>query len=333
MIINIYAKFMRVLRVGSLLMAGWGYPVRSLAVEVDPPRLRIEPAGKVDLGSLGPRERKAQHYTFTNTSGAPIALRVFELAPGVTVDGPALRQPIPAGARAALELQVDATDWVGFQPRNVRLGTDDPHQGAYYLPTVMVVRPDLAVDRERGDFGEVRVPSSPQETFRFRRETGAPVVLKVTGPLPPYLMLEQEEGRGSASLVFTLRSRLVPPGATMGLERIHVETNAPLEPRFDLYLGWKLRRAIESAPSRLVFQNARDRVLPLAIQSLSGQPFRILKAEVEGDGFQVDPPGALASARQELTVLRSAQAPVRATLVLTFQGDLDPLRVPLAYLP
>jgi len=316
-----------------LLVGSGPLPAHAPAVEVDPPRLRIEPAGKVDLGSLGPRERKRQRYTFTNVSGAPLALRVFDLAPGVTVDGPALRQPILPGAGAVLDVWVDATDWVGFQPRNIRLGTDDPRQGAYYLPTRMVVRPDLTVDPARLDFGEVRVPSSPRGTFRFRRETGTPVVLRVTQPLPPYLVLEQEGGQGAASLSFALRTRQVPPGATMGFERIQVATNAPLEPRFDLYLSWHLRRPIDPAPSRVVFQNARDRSLPVRLTALSGQPFRIQKAQVEGPGFEVDLPSATAGPLQEVTVIRTAQAAARAMLVLTFEGDFEPLKVPLAYLP
>ena len=318
---------------GAWFLVGLVINFHAIARAADPPRLRIEPAGKVDLGSLGPRERKAQRYTFTNTSGAPIALRVFDLAPGLRVEGPALRQPIPAGARATLDLWVDATDWVGFQARNVRLGTDDPGQGTYYLPTAMVVRPDLTVPEARKDFGDVRVPGSPQETFRFVRETGAPVVLRVPQALPPYLELEQDEGQGSASLSFSLRSQEVPPGVTRGFERIQVETNVALEPRFDLYLSWRIRRPVEAAPSRLVFQNDRDRSLPLALDALSGRPFRILKAEVEGPGFRVTPPASTAAPHQALTILRTARAPARALLTLTFQGDLPPLQVPLSYLP
>ena len=304
-----------------------------LALAVAPPRLKIDPPGKVSLGDLGPRERKLQRYTFTNTSPVPIRLRVFDLAPGVTVSGPALDGPIPGGTAAGLDLRVDASDWTGFQVRNVRLGTDDPGQGEYYLPMELWVRPDLTVDRPRRDFGDVAVPGSPQESFMFVRETKVPVVLKVTQPLPPYLELEQGEGQGAASLTFTLRTDRVPPGVRLGFETIRVETNAPLQPHFDLYLGWRLHHGIEASPSRLVFQKAEERALPLTLAGPKGRPFRLLDAQVEGAGFRVERPGPSLAPRQELTIVRTADRSARAMLVLTFQDEDLPLKVPLAYLP
>ena len=315
--------------VGMALLLGAVGPVPGAG----PPRLKIDPSGKVDLGSLGPREDKVQHYTFTNTSASPIRLRVFDLAPGVTVGGPALDGPIPGRAAAGLDLRVDASGWTGFQVRNVRLGTDDPRQGEYYLPLELWVRPDLTVDRPRREFGDVGVPESPQEIFIFVRETGAPVVLKVTQPLPAYLDLEQTEGRGTASLAFTLRTDRVPPGVRLGFETIRVATNAPLEPQFDLYLGWRLHHAIEASPSRLVFQKPEERALPLALAGPKGHGFRLLTARVEGAGFRVEPPVPSLASRQDLTIVRTADGPARAMLVLTFQDEDVPLKVPLAYLP
>jgi hypothetical protein len=197
----------------------------------------------------------------------------------------------------------------------------------------MTVRPDLTVNHARQEFGDVAVPGTPQEKFIFRRETGAPVVLRVAQELPPYLELEQGEGQGTASLTFTLRTLRVPPGVRLGFERIQVTTNAPLEPSFDLYLSWKLHHAIEAGPSRLVFQNADEHSLPLILKAASGKPFRILAAKVDGPGFQVEPPLPGPGARQELTIVRTTGVAARATLELTFQGEDAPLRVPLAYLP
>lgn len=299
----------------------------------DPPRLRVEPQGKVDLGSLGPRERKAQVYTFTNTSAAPIALRVYDLSPGVTVDGPALLAPIPPQGKASLTLHLDATDWVGPQSRNVRLGTDDPGQGTYFLPVRALVRPDLTVDRERMEFGDVAQHESPQKTFTFMRETGEPLEVRVTSPLPPYLEPELVTERNKVRLSFTLRPERIPPGVLLGFENVTVATNAPMQPRFNLYVGWKVHPSIEASPSRVVILDPGQVSQTIALAARSGKPFQLVSATVEGAGFQVDPPAAAAVAKLTLTVRRTAQAATRALLVLVFQGEAAPLKIPLAYLP
>ena len=300
---------------------------------MDPPRLKIEPGGKLNLGSLGPREIRLQRYRFTNTSGLPITLRVYDLSPGVRVEGAALQGPIPGHGAAELLLRLDPTDWVGYQARNVRLGTDDPRQGLYFLPIEAMVRPDLTVDGTRRDFGDVAAPGTFQEVFTFTRESGEPVALRVPQALAPYLELEILEARTSAKLVFTLRTARVPPGVLLGFEGITVETNAPLQPRFDLYLGWKLHHAIEAAPSRMVFMNGEGASLVLNLKSHDGKPFQLLKAEVEGEGFQVEAPPREAAPARTLTLRRTAQVPARAMLVLRFRDEELPLKVPLAFVP
>ena len=299
----------------------------------NPPRLEVEPPGRVELGSLGPREAREQPYVFRNTSQAPISLRVLDLAPGVTVRGPALAGPIPPGAGAALTLRLDPSDWVGFQKRNVRLGTDDPGQGNYYLPVEATVRPDLAVDGPRREFGTVACFESPRQVFHFVRETGEPLALALASPLPPYVEGEVEAEGSRATLTFTLRPAGIQPGVELGLERIRVETNAPLQPGFDLYLGWRLRHAIEAEPARLVFQDPARPALSLTLTAMDGQPFRVLGARVEGEGFAPGPLPVGAAPVQVLEVRRTAGATSRAMLVLTFQGPESERRIPLAYLP
>jgi hypothetical protein len=296
-----------------------------------PPRLEIEPRGRVDLGELGPREIRIQGYRLRNTSDAPISLRVLDLAPGVTVAGPALEQPIPAAAARGLELRVDPQGWAGPQARNVRLGTDDPGQGDYYLPIRMRVRPDLTVDGTRRSFGDVAAFESPAVLFSFVRETGEPLALRLVTGLPDYLECELQVLGPRAQLGFTLRPARIPPGMRLGLDRVRVESNAPLQPRFDLYLEWRVHHAIEANPPRLLFPDPGPDTLVLELRSRSGVPFRILGAALEGDGFQLGPLPAPAPV-QRLRVRRGATA-ARAMLVLRVAGQAEPLRVPVAYLP
>jgi len=298
-----------------------------------PARLKIEPPGRVDLGETGPLEPKTQAYVFTNTSAAPIALRVLERSPGVTVAGPALERPIPPSASAGLVLRVDPAGWVGPQSRNVRLGTDDPGQGGYYLPVRLRVRPDLTVDGVRRRFGDVGVQESPQAVFTFRRETGQPLAVRVASDLPPYLACEVRPQGACARLACTFRAARVPAGMRLGLERIRVETNAPLQPGFDLYLEWRVHHAIEPDPPRVVFQDPAPDTLELRLASRAGTPFRILRAQLDGAGFQLGPVPEGEAPEQILRIRRTASAPARAMLVLRCSGLEEALEVPVAYAP
>jgi len=298
-----------------------------------PPRLSIEPAGRVDLGELGPLEQRSQSYTFTNVSAEPIALRVLDLSPGVTVAGPALGAPIPPRSSAELVLRVDAQDWVGSQLRNVRLETDDPGQGRYYLPVRLAVRPDLTVDGVRRCFGDVAAHESPREVFSFLRETGQPLQVKVASPVPGYLDWELQAQGHRAWLAFTLRPGRVPPGMRMGLERVRVESNAPQQPSFDLYLEWRIHYAIEADPRRLVFQANDPDTLQLTLKARNGQPFRILGADLAGAGFQLGQLPSGAAGEQVLEIRRTVAVAARALLAVQCSGEDGWLEVPVAYLP
>ena len=303
------------------------------ALEASAPRLMITPAGRLDLGEVGPLETRVQVYTFANRSARPISLRVLDLSPGVTVAGPALGAPIPPEGSAGLVLRVDPADWVGPQTRNVRLGTDDPGQGTYYLPFRMTVRPDLTVDGARRSFGDVACYESPIETFTFARETGKPLTVRVVTPLPPYLECEVRTEGPRAQLACTLRPGRVRAGMRLGLERVRVETNAPLQPQFDLYLEWRMHHAIEPVPQRVVFTGPHPDTLILRLKSRNGAPFRILEAELEGDGFRLDRPAQASAPEQALAIRRTSPAPSRAMLVLRCSGEEEALKVPIASLP
>lgn len=300
---------------------------------VDPPRLEVTPSGRIKLGSVGPREKKTLTYAFRNTSATPISIRVGDLSPGVTVQGPALEKPIGAKESAALSMSIDPTDFVGVQRRNVRILTDDPKQGQYLLPVEMVVRPDLTVDQERKSFGEILSHESPEIGFTFIRESGAPLQLRLTSPLPDYLEKEWISETKRAELRLTFRPGRVAPGTQLGLETLVVESNAPHQPRFTLYLDWKLRRPVEATPSRLVFLDPAEKSLELSLKRRDGQPFSLRDAVIEGQGFALEPLPKGPAIEHKLRVLHSVDTEAKAMLVLRFEGQEEALRVPLAYLP
>jgi hypothetical protein len=303
------------------------------AQAVAPPRLEITPKGRIALGSVGPRETKTLAYTFRNISPMPIALRVGDLSPGVTVQGPALEKPIGPNQSASLSMFLDPTDSLGVQRRSVRLLTDDPKQGAYLLPVEMTVRPDLTVDQERKSFGTIGTHESPQIGFAFTRESGIPLQVRLITPLPEYLEQEVVAGSKTAELRFTFRPGKVEPGTLLGLETLVVEANAPLQSRFTLYLDWKLRRPVEAIPSRLVFLEAAVQGLDLSLKRQDGQPFAIQSALIEGKGFALQSLPTGPGPEHQLRVLRTGNSQAKALLILHFEGQEESLAVPLAYLP
>jgi hypothetical protein len=305
----------------------------SLVALAAPPRLEVEPKGRVLLGSVGPREVKTLAYTFTNTSGAPIALRLADLSPGVKAWGPALEGAFQPGQSLGLTLTVDPAEFVGPQVRSIRLVTDDPGQGEYRLPLAMDVRADLTVDAVRGTFGDIGPNQSPQVTFRFTRETGVPTVLRLVRELPPYLEAELLAEGAVTRLQLTFRQALAPAGATRGLETLEVASNAPLQPHFVLFVAWALRHPIEALPSRIVMLEPKVTRQELRLRARDGKPFRLARAQVDGDGFSLGALPVEAGPEQLLTVLRTAPNATRAVLTLWVVGLEEPLKVPIAFLP
>ena len=296
--------------------------VDCIAAAPAPARLEVEPKGRILLGSVGPREVQTLAYTFTNRSTAPITLRLAELSPGVKAWGPALTGPFGPGQSLGLTMTVDPEDFVGPQVRAIRLITVDPGQGEYRLPVAMDVRPDLTVDSLRKSLGDIAPNQTPQAVFTFTRATGQPLVLRPVSA-PPYLEAELLHDGAAARLQLTFRQALVPPGATRGLETFEIETNAPLQPRFTLFLEWRLRHPVEALPSRIVFLDPAITEQELLLRARDGQPFLLAEARVEGSGFTVGPLPASAP-KQRLIIQRTGKPAARAVLVLRCQGQDQP---------
>lgn len=308
-------------------------PVAPAASPVEAPRLTIQPRGLVELGSLGPQGAALQSYEIKNVSKAPIRLQAGELPPGITVSGPALGEPIPADGTRALSLAVNAQERTGTHLVRVVFSTDDPRQGTYFLPVHYLVRPDLTVDSERKVLLGVGPHESPQAVFTFKRETGQSFALKLAEALPPYLETDLQASGGTGTLQVVLRPGQVPDGMRGGLETLKVQTSAPRESAFTLYLNWGLTFPVEAQPTRLVFQDVKTTVLRTTLSSGAGRAFQVLEARIEGEGFTVDAPSPNAKGQVQLTVHRTAAMKARAVLVVRLGDGLPTLRIPLRYLP
>lgn len=230
-----------------------------------------------------------------------------------------------------VKVKVDPTGLVGPVKGAVRLGTDDPGQPNYILRYDMMVRPEVTVDAERKSLGDVAPHETPELTFRFRREGGDPLKLVLASEVASYLDAELVPGDGGEDLRLTLRPRRLQPGVTAGLEIFKVATNASKQPLFTLYLDWRLALPVVPEPSRVVFTEPKNTLLPLELRARDGKPFRILRTEVQGRGFQVLDAPTAAEARQVLRIRRTGTT-AEALLLVHCSNLAEPLKVPLHYL-
>ena len=307
----------------------------------------VTPDKVTNLGSIGPKEVKTTTWELQNLAEGPTTFRLLDLAPGVRVDEGPLATPFAPGESRTISMSIDPTGFVGYQRRAARLESSDPDQPRYILRAEMTVRPEMAVDSLRRSLKAVKPFESPEVVFTFTREGGELAQIKLLTPLPPYLEAELVHQGIKAELHLTLRPRLLKPGVQAGLELFKVETNAPREPQFSLALDWRLHLPIVPEPSRVVFENLNRPSLPLGLKAANRKAFKILKAEIIGEGFAVGvfPKGTRPASRQIGTLpskaTKSYAIPVwvlakeeaHAVLNLHCEGMDDPLQVPLAFLP
>jgi hypothetical protein len=298
---------------------------------VPPARIELTTPFPVHLGSVGPKEIREAVFGIKSTHDRPFRFRVLDLSLGLRLDEAQLAAPLQPGEIRMLRVQVDPAGLEGFIKGAVRLGTDDPAQPNYILRYDMAVRPEVTVDAARKSLGDVALHESPELAFRFRREGGDPLKLVLASELPPYLDAELVPGGDTAELRVTLRPARLKPGVGAGLEVLKVATNAPKQPLFTLYLDWRVVLPVVPEPSRVVFTDLKTTLAALELTSRDGKPFRILKTDIEGRGFQVlDAPVAEGS-RQVLRIRRTGKN-AEALLVVHCSNLEQPLKVPLRFL-
>lgn len=298
---------------------------------VPPARIEMTTPFPVHLGSVGPRELKEAVYGIKSIHDRPFHLKVLDLSLGLSLDEAQLAAPLQPGEVRTVVVKVDPSGLAGFIKGAVRLGTDDPGQPNYILRYDMAVRPEASVDAERKSFGEVAPHEGPAVTFHFRREGGDPLKLVLASEIPGHLEAELVPAGDRGDLRLTLRPARLKPGVTAGLEVVKVATNAPREPLFTLYLDWRIVTPVMPKPSRLVFGDLKTTLLGLDLVARDGQPFRILKAEIQGKGFQLIDPPIEAQARQTLRIRRTGKVP-EALLLVWCSTMEEPLKVPLRFL-
>jgi hypothetical protein len=306
-------------------------PVPAQPERVPPARIELTTPFPVHLGSVGPRDIREAGFGIRSLQNHPFRFRVLDLSIGVSLDEAQLAEPLQPGEVRMIRIKVDPTGMEGAVKGGVRLGTDDPAQPGYILRYDMVVRPEVTVDSPRKSLGDVAPYERPEVRFRFLREGGEPLKLSLAEAVPPHLEAELVHDGVSAELRLTLHPEHLSPGTAAGLDVLKVATNGPKQPLFTLYLDWRIAAAVVPAPSRLVFSDLKTTLLGLELTARDGKPFRILKAEIRGKGFQlIDAPGP-ESARHVLRIRRTGTNP-EAMLEIQCSTLDEPLKVPLRFL-
>jgi hypothetical protein len=298
---------------------------------VPPARIEITTPFPVRLGSVGPREVREATFGLRSTHDHPFRFRVLDLSLGVRLDEAQIAKPMQPGEVRMVRLRIDPSGLEGYVKGAVRLGTDDPAQPNYILRFDMTVRPEVAVDRELKSLGEVAPHESPEVRFHFTREGGEPLRLTLASGIPPHFDADWVQAGATADLRITFRPDRLKPGTTAGLEVLKVATNGPKQPLFTLYLDWRLATPVIPTPSRLVFSDLKTTLLGLELTARDGRPFRILKADVLGQGFELLDRPEQAINRHVLRVRRVGQVP-EGLLVIECSNQDGPLKVPLRFL-
>lgn len=298
---------------------------------VPPARITLTTPFPVHLGKVGPKEIREAAYGIRSTHDRSFRFRLLDLSPGLTLDETQFAEPMKPGELRTIRLKVDPTGMLGYIKGAVRLGTDDPGQPSYILRLDMEVRPEVAVDGERKSLGDVAPHERPEARFHFTREGGDPLKLVLASSLPGYLSAELVHEGPIADLRLVLHPERLNPGMVAGLDILKVATNGPLQPLFTLYVDWRLATPVIPTPSRLVFADPATTMLSVELTARDDKPFRVIKAEIQGKGFELlEAPGPEA-AKQVLRVRRVGQDP-EAMLVLSCSNQEGPLHVPLRFL-
>lgn len=309
-------------------------PDQTLQVDCIAVTFGVTPDTITSLGSIGPKEVRTVAWELKNLAEGPMTFRLLDLAPGVTVDMAPFATPFAPGESRPIRMTLDPTGFVGYQRRAAKIECSDPGQPRYILRVDMTVRPEVAVDGQAKDLGAVQRFESPSIAFRFTREGGEAAAIRLASELPDYFDHEIVQEGVNASLVLTLRPGRLKPGQTAGLERLAVTTSAPLQPRFNLTLAWRIRQLLEASPSRVVLDLPEGLSQALVVRRSDGKPFRIREAVLaEGSGWSIAGVGREEGPEHPLTVTLQDRSQRRGMLRIVAEGVEEPLLVPLAYLP
>lgn len=294
----------------------------------------VTPDTITSLGSLGPKEVRTLRWELKNLSQAPLGFRLLDLAPGVTMDPAPLATPFAPGEGRTITMTLDPAGFVGYQRRAAKIECSDPAQPRYTLRVDMTVRPEVVVDAQAKDLGAVQRFESPSIAYRFTREGGEPAAVRLASPLPDYFEHEVVPDGLNANLVLTLRPSRLRPGQTSGLERLTVLTSAPLQPRFNLTLAWRIAQLLEATPGRVVLDQPGQASQAFKVRRADGKPFRLREAVLaEGEGWAIAGAWTSEKPEHELTVTLQDRAQRKGLLRLVADGVEEPLLVPLLYLP
>jgi hypothetical protein len=291
------------------------------------PRYKVTPDQIQHLGSIGPREVRTLSYTITNEAKVPLSFRISNNSPGTTMDDAALKTPFAPGETRSLTMRIDPEGFVGYQRRAIKLEpqADEPYN--FIFRADMTVRADLTVDAERKSMGAVAPYESPEAVFSFSRETGEPLEVKLETTPSPYLDAELEPKGAKAELRLTLRPNKLQHGQSAGLEILKVKTNAPLQPSFTLYLDWRLKRAVDVQPTRLVFGDPKERFESLELTS--DKPFEIEGVDFDAKVLSLAGQTKGSAKAHRLTFYRRVDKASEGLLTIRIKGVAEPIALPV----
>lgn len=230
-----------------------------------------------DFGQV-PQGTVVEHnFELLNTGPGVLKIRKIHPSCGCTA---ALLETdlIEAGDRAFLKTSFDTSGFQGKKVKTVRIYTNDPKQTSAVLTIQGVVKPDVAFDPERLDFGRIKKGEKPERTVVLKTEGSSVKILEVRSKSRE-LEIEKNKTEGDSQSFIVRITEELPVGIFRG--RVMARTSSTRNPVVNLAVSARVIGAIDISPTLASFgllsaPLTDDRVLKVQLVTSSGAPFKLI---------------------------------------------------------
>jgi Protein of unknown function (DUF1573) len=223
--------------------------------EMRPPQIADKPpfpkavvdADEVDAGAVSVGKTVTHRFTIKNVGQGPLVIREFQHRSRCGCAVTPKSQEIPPGGSTHVDLSYRAVESTPYFARTHTVWTNDPAHPQFVLKVFGKTAdkpslPKLNVDAGSFDFGTIQVGETVMHSFKLRNVGQGPLLLEEFRPdshcgIGRILVRRQIPSGGTANIDIT--SKLREPNCCFA-KTIHVSTNDPARPEFDLKVFGKV---------------------------------------------------------------------------------------------
>ena len=191
-----------------------------------------------DFGTVAQGQPVKHDFIIKNTGTSELQVRKILPACGCTAAVVASDRISP-GESTRIKVQFDTAGFQGYKVKTIRLYTNDPKQTSTVLTMQGTIRPEIALDPLRLNFGVVRRGSSPSDEVEVSSEVPGFAVTAIR-PRSEEIEVEDQPLANGKGVRFTVRLKdSIPVGIFRS--RVAVMTNNKQTPVVNLPIFAKIR--------------------------------------------------------------------------------------------